>query len=473
MKKILALFLCFAVISSACFAKKQKEQKEQKVAKEKTVKEKPVKEKAVKEKAPKEKPAKEKPAKEKKSASNESRKQEKEKTRKERPSKSESEKLADESNAEEPAAIAASEEKPRSDKTVIAKNGKNVSVEKEIVRLQTFAENGSVGFYISGKGGVWHPVVETNDQGESTYISLFVDRKEYRLNRSKKVDYHYEVEGDCVSVIYDIKSLAQLKAEYRIWNSSVLVSYSLSNLDSKPHSFAIKAVYNTILAETYNAHFSVPSQEVSAEISFEPSSKLDYVSSGDENRAIRFVVFGEGITPPKIVVLANKDIVEESNLATVFKNGRPFNSLLSYNNSSVALFWEDENLGKDKNVLRHRIDFSSVIHEARKIEDFPPYVPPEIEEPYPDEVEIVPPLEPPAPTSEEIPADDDDGQVFDYEFNTERNYIDPSTVDENYVQCLVDRINSLEASDPALNREEIRRLQEEIDAVLEVLRSRR
>lgn len=460
MKKILVLFLCFAIASSACFAKKQKEQK---VAKEKVVKEKVAKEKVKAKKS---------------SSKKEQRQQEKAQAKKERAAKAEADKIAKDLKSKGWIVVPASEESGFSKKTVIAKNGKNVSVEKGIVRIQTFSENGSVAFYVLGKSGEWRPVVETNDKSESTYVSLFVDRTEYRLNRSKKVEYVYEVEDDCVSVIYKINSLAQLKAKYRIDGYSIYVSYSVLSLDAKAHSFAVKAVYNTILGETYEAHFTTPSRNVSAEISIVPSDKQNYIFSSDEKRTIRFAIFGEGITSPKVALLANKDVAEESNFASAFKDGRSFSSLLSYNNSSVAFFWDDENLGKKSEDLRYRIDFSNTELEERNYEKFPPYAPPETEEPplevdpaIPEEEEAVPPIEPPAP-EEEIPPENEE-QSSGYEFNTERDYVDPSSVDDIYIQRLVEQINSLEADDPGLNREKIRELQEEIDSVLSVLRSRR
>ncbi len=479
MKKILVLFLCFAIVSSACFAKKQK------VAKEKVVKEKVAKEKVKAKKSSSKKNRRQEKAQEKQerdakseekesSSKKEQRRQEKERAKQERSAKAEADKIAKDLKSKGWSVVQASEENGASKKTIIAKNGKNISVEKGIVRIQTFSENGSVAFYVLEKSGEWRPVVETNDQSESTYVSLFVDRAEYRLNRSKKVEYSYEVEDDCVSVVYNINSVAQLKAKYRIEGYSIYVSYSVSNLDTKPHSFAVKAVYNTVLGETYDAHFTTPSQKVSAEISIVPSSTQNYIFSSDEKRTIRFAVFGEGITSPKVALLANKDVAEEANFATTFKQGRSFSSLLSYNNSSVVFFWEDENLGKKSSELRYRIDFSNTELEERNYEKFPPYEPPEIEEPQiPDDAQVLPPTDSSIGAEEIPPENKSDEQASGYEFNTERNYIDPSSVDDIYVQHLVNQINSLEIDDPALNREKIRELQEEIDEVLEILRSRR
>lgn len=465
MKKILVLFLCLAVVSSSCFAKRQKKQQS---AEEKTS-EHVVEEQSTEQNA-------EVKAKERKSSSErEQRRQEKAQLKEERNAKAEADKIARDLKSKGWSVVPASAENGFSEKTIIAKNGKNVSVEKGIVRIQTFSENGSVAFFVLEKSGAWHPVVETNDRAESTFISLFVDRTEYRLNRSKKVDYSYEIEGDCVSVVYKIRSVAQLKATYRIEGYSIYVSYSVLNLDSKPHDFAVKAVYNTVLGETYAAHFATPSRNVGAELSIAPSSTQDYILSGDGTRTIRFAVFGNGITPPKMALLANKDVVEEATFATAFKDGRSFSSLLSYNNSSVAFFWAGENVGAKNGELRYRIDFSNTEFEAKTNEPFPPFVPPEIEEPQPPlevapqvppEAEVVPPMEPPA-------SEEPDEPIPDQEFNTERKYMPPSSVDEVYVQRLIEQINSLEASDPALNRERIRELQDEIDEVLDVLRSRR
>ena len=49
--------------------------------------------------------------------------------------------------------------------------------------------------------------------------------------------------------------------------------------------------------------------------------------------------------------------------------------------------------------------------------------------------------------------------------------VDPSKLNMEYVQQLINHINSLEQGDPSLNTMKIQQLQTELDEILKVLRS--
>ncbi len=351
----------------------------------------------------------------------------------------------------------------------------NFSVSRGIVKLQSVMENGSVLLFIGNddrKKDSWRPVVEDRDLGESNYVSLFIDGIEYRLNKSGKVACSFEFGSDFVTVTYKVRKIAEVKANYVISARNavgdadcVLVSYSILNRDKKRHDFSLKAVYNTILGESRAAHFRTPSHAVVAsELVVLPLRSDNWVITSDGALALCFSLYGDEITPPGSVAMANKNVVENSRPESVFIDGRSFTSVLAYNNSSLALFWEKFPLQPESEILySYRINFSKLDfqNDADLLKPYEPGM--EII----SEPEIVPqeavPLPPPTP---EI----DDGRIG---FETERNYLDPEKINTQYVQALIDQINSLEQNNPAVNREKIQALQTEINEVLEILRSRR
>ena len=151
--------------------------------------------------------------------------------------------------------------------------------------------------------------------------------------------------------------------------------------------------------------------------------------------------------------MANKDVIDLATPVTLFTPGNTFNSILSYNDSSLALFWDPVELDKDESaVYSYIINFSdSDFQNSGKeiVED--------IQE-SPAQVEAVEAAAKPDAANKEGLKPSVDG-------------IDPAKLNMEYVQQLINHINSLERSDPSLNKVKIQQLQTEVDEVLQVLRS--
>jgi len=132
--------------------------------------------------------------------------------------------------------------------------GQDVAVQKGLVRMETVGSSGAVLFYVVNGKKIF-PAVETKNYGESNYISLYLENREYRLNKKGNCDYHFEVGDDSITEIFTVKNVAEVKAVYTIskidskdeLENSVGVKYSLRNLTGKNRAFALKAVYNLCL----------------------------------------------------------------------------------------------------------------------------------------------------------------------------------------------------------------------------------
>lgn len=336
--------------------------------------------------------------------------------------------------------------------------GNDYSIQKGLVRMETVRASGAVLFYIVN-GKKIYPAVETNEYGQSNYFSIYVDAREYRLNKNERCSYHYDLDEDSLTEIFTVSDIAEVKLVYTIskmeksdeQENCVLAKCSVKNLTGKKRAFALKSVYNLCLGENRKFHYSTPlNNAVLSEYVVFPSEDESWVISSDSQNAVEFVVYGDGITSPKKVAMANKNVIENSNLSTSFKPGNSFSSLMAYNNSSLALFWDAVELDPEASAsYSYKINFSvSDFQNSGK-------------------------FRPAAKKSAKKSDADDDASKADAAQAPGEDYIDPSKLNEEYVQQLINHINSLEQSDPSLNRLKIQQLQTEVDEVLQVLRSRK
>lgn len=352
----------------------------------------------------------------------------------------------------------------------IRRLGNDVAVQKGLVRMETVGASGAVLLYVVN-GKKIYPAVETSGYGESNYISLYDGSREYRLNKKEGCEYHFEVEENSISEFFKIPGLAELKAVYEISKmdpedeieNSITVKYTLKNISGQKKPLTLKAVYNTRLGENRRAHYSTAlKSDIGSEYVARPSAEESWIISSDSENAIEFIIHGQGVTPPKRAVLANKDALERAAPDAVFNPGNSFDSLLSYNNSSLGLFWNPVELSEENAaVYSYKINFSvSDFQNSGKLRAEPP----KKQE-----------AEPEAAAKEEEPKTEDakKEEPAQGQLAAEVEYVDPSKLNAEYVQQLINHINSLEQSDPSLNRLKIQQLQTEVDEVLQVLRSRK
>ena len=232
------------------------------------------------------------------------------------------------------------------------------------------------------------------------------------------------------------------------------IRHTVKNLSDNKTSMALKAVYNLCLGENRKAHFSTAvNREVSSEYCFEPSKEECWIISSDGQNAVELELYGKGITAPKRVAAANKDVIYLSTLVTPFTPGNSFDSIMSYNDSALALFWEPVSLGAgESKSYSYKMNFSvnDFQNSGREIA----------------KVQVDQNGQPLDSSSENVEIDGD-------RIETTVDSVDPSKLNMEYVQQLINHINSLEQSDPSLNRLKIQQLQTEVDEVLQVLRSRK
>ncbi len=345
---------------------------------------------------------------------------------------------------------------------VVKRIGGDVALQDGTVRMETVRESGAVLFYVVN-GKKTYPAVKTSEYGQSNYLSIFSGAKEYRLNKFGHCSYSYDVTTSSITETMLVKDIAEVVAVYQLDKYSpkdkdtncVRVNISIKNLAQKKAVLALKAVYNLCLGENRSAHYSTATNKaIGSEYLMIPSKQDPWIISSDGQNAVEFVLYGKNVTPPKKAVMANKDVIDLSTPITLFNPGNTFHSILSYNDSALALFWDPVEIEKDSIVsYSYAINFSDsdFQNSGKEVLEDASAKPAEVEERQAAKNLKV--------TQGKEPLAMPEGSV------------DPSKLNMEYVQQLINHINSLEQGDPSLNTMKIQQLQTELDEILKVLRS--
>lgn len=220
--------------------------------------------------------------------------------------------------------------------------------------------NGDVKIYMNGKTGCFElyavpenlkavPLLATYDSFSSSYFSVRIGNKVYRLNRENGVKSEARRTPYGAQMAYTISGKAQIVVDFSflpsIASSSrvdmLRVTIYTINLSKHIQSFAIKGVFDTQLGENTLSHFSTASERnINTERQFLDMKDQIWVRSENEKAAIQFLLNGKGISNPQVVTMANKDVLENSSWIPQAQEGKSFSSVISYNNSALSVNWK-------------------------------------------------------------------------------------------------------------------------------------
>lgn len=312
----------------------------------------------------------------------------------------------------------------------------------------------------------------------------------------------------------------------------IKVSAVVMNKGKKTETFALKSVLDTVLGEKTGPHFSTAAEKaIDTERQFRNMKDVKWILSSDKKVSLQFMVSGADVTEPEVISMSNKDFSALPNWISVINSERNFDSVISYNNSALSFVWsgvelepgashtfcyymalttdsvpadgekfiswyeekyghetvnnkysikgfEDAyqraldkyNAGEFKEAYEIVMDLwknpenrNERLEELKKaiekvLEDS------EVPENLYDYDEDLPPGAMEDDIQKQSPADNE--PKFDL------NTLTSDQLDSKYIQGLLDRINSLENDDGKIDRNEILRLNAELDAIMEKLRQK-
>ncbi len=335
---------------------------------------------------------------------------------------------------------------------------KSCTLESGKVRVVLKKKTGSFNIYAIDSKKKAIPIFASNDGFRSTYFSLLIGKREYRLNQASRISAQVRQRDEGAQLAYRLEKDLQIVLDFSIHASIagaeddiVKVTVYTTNLTKNRQVLALKAVFDTVLGENLLYHFVTSAgQKITSErqiISFE---KEKYVISTNSKTSAQFLLTGKSIPTPQTISFANRDVIEHSLWTPVIREERGFSTALTYNNSAMCVNWpyyavepgETTSfnfyicLATDGDTPKGTEFLDSLVDDARTVETFSAN---EIIVHKPEVDFVVAPI-------------------------TE-NQLDPE-----YIQNLIDRINALNSDPKVVDRTEVRQLNAELDAILERLR---
>ena len=345
------------------------------------------------------------------------------------------------------------------------------------------------------------PVLSTANEYVTNAFYLKNSKKTYNLITDNVVRSSARQTSDGAIITYEIPSVAQVSVYFSCMASQkkkdvdmIKTTVTVKNLSDRNDDFAFKGVFDTVLGEAAAFHFytweDIP---VKNEVLYRTLQNQKWFVSKNTNAAMQFFFSGADCTAPEIVALANYSTLEKNSWEPDMLNYRVFDTVLSYNNSAVCAIWKALKLAPSESgkivfyialsgdgtpatgeKYIYSKDFAVKADEEEEngksvtgLEVITPFSSPELEEALPAEVTEFPVETAGEPvkisdapeTSDEIPS------VDFYIQNMTQEQLSPE-----YIQDLLDRIAALEEDSPSFNRQELLRLNAELDAILTYLR---
>ena len=358
---------------------------------------------------------------------------------------------------------------------------------------------GSFNIYAINKKDKCIPLLSTSNEYTSTNLQIKTEKKVYKLVSDSNVNYSLLKNDNSMTVIYDIPKICEVKANFKFLHSSsendydtLKVTYSITNKGTKKEDFSLKAIYDTVLGETTQTHFyTSENSPVRNEVMYRTMQNQKWVISKNNYASVQFLFDGGDTTPVEILALANNSTLTKNTWEPDMLSYRAFDTVLSYNNSSIGVIWPTEKLmpNQSMNIIHYisiAVDGDEPCGEnlvygipskvnAEKTKELAQKVP---------NIDINPKIK--TENAENIVesnvlSDDDDENIKNVlteesekketprvEFNV--NSISREKLTPQYVDRLLNRINELEKDSSAANRDEILLLNAELDYILSVLR---
>lgn len=399
------------------------------------------------------------------------------------------------------------EKKTSSVKVVAMVSGEGVFSKKTIskkvdnIRMLLKGKIGSFQLYAVDAYGAEVPLLAGYDEFTSSFVSLLVDKKEYRLSDKIGIIIGAREKEDGAQLVYVVQDVARVLLDFTCipatsdYAANVLrVDVFVENRGKETKNFGIKNVLDTYLGEHEHVHFAAGDGKFyNHEIQYRKMNKLKWIYSGNSKAGMQVLLEGADITSPEVLSLSNKDVLALPAWIPDLVEGRPFDSVFSYNNSAICMNWENLKIKpNEEKQITYYIAFTTK-NQPLVGEEFLKYfgqvggynpIPVErknsgvrkISEWTEDEVlsseskaNVVK-----AKTSKELPTEKIDVVVAeeknDSNVQADEKSVEKEKLNYEYIQQLVDKINKLESSNSNVDKNELFRLNTELDIILDKLR---
>jgi hypothetical protein len=225
----------------------------------------------------------------------------------------------------------------------------NVDITNKQMRLALNERLGTFTIYSTDLGAKQIPLFDVQGNSDATAFFLKINDRVYRLRNEVGIQTEaYQTQGGA-AIKYTIKRLAEVVIDFSFIETTLGLSadtfridVTVKNLTDDQQNFTVKGLFDTKLGESDSSFFSTAAQTgITSEYSITDMKKHQWIQVADFSNAMRFMLYGPGITAPRNVVVANKDVLMSNTAVwdTAYFPGRSFTSISSKNNAAVDIRW--------------------------------------------------------------------------------------------------------------------------------------
>lgn len=363
---------------------------------------------------------------------------------------------------------------------------KNKKINKTfgIINIRVIPKNGTFNIGVENESKKIIPILSNRNEYTSSYFSLKCGRKIYKLISSADVVTKARETENSVQIIYSVKKVADVLLEFIPVESvanygfdMLKICVTVTNTGKKSSEFALKNVMDTVLGEADLYHFYTSNDvPIKNEVVFRTMQNEKFINSKNSAAWCQFLLDGADITPIDFVSLLNYADAQSSAWFPEISSSKTFDSVTAYNNSAVQIIWPSKKILKDENSLFiYYLSFESEGNRPNGDSYIQGKVIPQKSKE--DAISIVEKIKEEPKTEIENPITVSEAKNYEEEKSEiTKEKVAPPTIPKelltlDYIQNLLDRIDTLEADDPTLNKDELEMLNEEIDFILSVLRN--
>lgn len=228
-----------------------------------------------------------------------------------------------------------------------------VIIEKEPIRLAVYDYSGGMSLYQkSSENDDYVPLFSTANEAYASGFYLKYGKVYRKLTRSGGISVGVAETDSGAEVTYAINNTATVIVKYTILAAvdkrvadCVRVDVSVENLDKLSDTFAIKAVFDTMLGEFGGKHFVTSNESaINTERMFQTMADAKWIRSTDGVESIQFLLNGGDVSTPQYVALSNRDLLLADEWVPVVTEGRYFDSIRIAGNSALGIYWRDVQL---------------------------------------------------------------------------------------------------------------------------------
>lgn len=335
----------------------------------------------------------------------------------------------------------------------------------KLIRLEFFGKTGTFNLYCIDKSKNAIPMLSTADLFTSSgFLLRFGDDIQDAMN-SNRVKKELRSFSDGVQLVYRFDNHVRLVIDFSLLSSSadeaediVKVRLYAINESRKTYPVDIRGIFDTVCGEVSSVHFTTDTgSRIRNETRFntEMMQKERTIVSSNGFVSFQFVLDGIEVSPVEYVTLGNVDELRRRDWDTGFRKGRGFTSFNGYDNSAIMIDWPDFSLAQGEK------------------KEFVFYIAVAADEKYPRGLAYVDSLPYQKGGEDASAPEEPKEEVKSSDKRTDVDFVVPPIKDyqlnPDYIQQLIDKIDSLQSS-KNVNKTELRRLNAELDAILEKLR---